>query len=155
MRKRSLELHEVPAQAVVELSALATTPLASVPRIQDRTLERLKDQAALQRESDGRGRPLYHVLSLDPGEPQKGLALLPPHPRLTSTSTSRVIRSLRADSSTCSGQPPSRVMSRSTATGGLMIPLTKSALSRASLTGSSNGVAWIPACTSITTLPTR
>ena len=60
------------------LAGLSETTLESVPRMQDRTFVRLRDQAQLQRASEGLDRPRYRVLDPDPDERRKGLALLPP-----------------------------------------------------------------------------
>jgi uncharacterized protein len=60
------------------ISGLARTPVEHVPRIQDATLARLKDQAALQVDSRELERPLWRVLAPEADDPHKGLALLPP-----------------------------------------------------------------------------
>jgi uncharacterized protein len=72
------QVRRLAERGIETLTDLASTTLSRVPRIQERTFARLKDQAALQRESAGRARPLHRVLTPDPDEPRKGLARLPP-----------------------------------------------------------------------------
>jgi predicted RecB family nuclease len=57
---------------------IASTTLASVPKLSRDILERLKAQAAIQISSEGKDKPEYKVLPHD-DERALGLALLPPH----------------------------------------------------------------------------
>lgn len=60
------------------LSALASTTATYVPHLVQPVLERLKRQAHLQWQSRGKEKPLYEVRPLDPNNPRRGLASLPP-----------------------------------------------------------------------------
>lgn len=66
------------AAGIETLSALADTPLQRVAGIEDRAFERLREQAALQRDSAGQAPPRYRVLREEEVEEGRGLALLPP-----------------------------------------------------------------------------
>jgi len=63
---------------ITTLSGLAETPLERVPRLSGAAFARLREQAALQRDSRGLDRPCYRVLGPDEVAEGKGLASLPP-----------------------------------------------------------------------------
>ncbi len=60
------------------LMALATSDVASVPRMTSATLGTLRAQAAMQLTSRTRGTIEWGFRALDPARPRRGLALLPP-----------------------------------------------------------------------------
>lgn len=72
------QVRRLAGAGVETLCSLAGSPPASVPRIAPPVLERLVEQARLQRDSAGRDRPLYRALPPEPDAPPAGLALLPP-----------------------------------------------------------------------------
>ena len=73
-----LQARRLAAAGITSLGALADTAVARVAGIEDRVLGRLREQAALQRESAGRVPPCYRVLAEAEMEEGRGLALLPP-----------------------------------------------------------------------------
>ena len=64
--------------AITTLCALAASKVARVPRVSDAVLERLRTQAQLQLASRAKPRPDWKLRPPVPGEPRRGLALLPP-----------------------------------------------------------------------------
>lgn len=60
------------------MSALAQSSLRRVPRMDQETYEKLREQASLQIMSATTPRPRYRILRPDPAAPRRGLALLPP-----------------------------------------------------------------------------
>jgi uncharacterized protein len=64
---------------VATLTALAQChPGRRVPHVSEQVFERLRTQARLQLHSRGRAQPLWQHRPVDPMEPRRGLALLPP-----------------------------------------------------------------------------
>ncbi len=63
---------------ITTLTALATTKIERVPKMEPATLDKLRAQARLQRGSAGRERPLYELAPRDPIVARHGLALVPP-----------------------------------------------------------------------------
>ena len=73
-----LQARRLAAAGIASLGALADSSLSRVAGIEDRVLVRLREQAALQRESAGRVPPRYRVLGEAEVAEGRGLALLPP-----------------------------------------------------------------------------
>lgn len=72
------QVAKLSAIGIETLSALAESRPERVPGIGSAVVARLTEQAALQRRSEGRDRPLFRVLESTEVEPGKGLSLLPP-----------------------------------------------------------------------------
>ncbi len=66
------------AAGITTMTQLAHTELPRVPRIEDRVFDRLRRQARLQIASEGAPSPRYELVTPDPQEPRRGLAMLPP-----------------------------------------------------------------------------
>ncbi|HOW74211.1 MAG TPA: TM0106 family RecB-like putative nuclease [Phycisphaerae bacterium] len=75
---RQSQIKKLEASGISTLKALAATGVTRVPHLEDSIFLALKDQAALQCASAGRDRPDYRILDLDPEDPGRGLASLPP-----------------------------------------------------------------------------
>ena len=72
------QIKKLAAAGIDTFTKLATTKAPRIPHLSDSTFIRLRDQAALQKESEGKAKPEFKVVSPDPEDPRKGLALLPP-----------------------------------------------------------------------------
>lgn len=72
------QARKLEAAGISTVNALANSPLSRVPLLQDAIFAKLRDQAALQVASAGKGVPEFRVISPDPKDPRKGLAILPP-----------------------------------------------------------------------------
>ena len=76
------QIQKLNAAGITTLTALAESALTQVPRIDDATFARLKEQAQLQAASVGADRPAYRILlsdsPADSSDQRRGLALLPP-----------------------------------------------------------------------------
>src|SRR5207237_6182929 len=74
----SLQVRRLEDAEIRTMSALARSTLDRVPRMDAAVFARLRAQARLQIDSAGRPRPLHQVVRPEPGDPRRGLALLPP-----------------------------------------------------------------------------
>lgn len=72
------QARKLAAAQIESLAALADTDLHRVAGIEDRVFARLREQARLQRGSQGLPRPMHRILHPDEVEEGKGLSLLPP-----------------------------------------------------------------------------
>ena len=77
-RKQILNLHKA---GITTVEGLARSTVKEVNGIGSKAFQRLKDQAILQVASLGRELPEYKLLPVDPENPRRGLALLPPASR--------------------------------------------------------------------------
>lgn len=71
------QIDRLAAVGISTMTELADCKAAKIPGLQDELLERLKEQAKLQRDSKGRDRPLYRVVVPDEARRAHGLARLP------------------------------------------------------------------------------
>jgi uncharacterized protein len=72
------QIKKIEQQNINTCDDLIKTQLNHIPQLSDEIFNRLKDQATIQKESEGLKKPLYKILELDKGNKQ-GLSLLPPH----------------------------------------------------------------------------
>jgi predicted RecB family nuclease len=72
------QIKKLGAAGIDTFTKLSATKLLRVPRLSDATFVRLRDQAALQKASEGKERPEVRIIPPNPEDPRKGLALLPP-----------------------------------------------------------------------------
>lgn len=72
------QVRRLEAAGLTTMSALAQSALRRVPRMEQGTYDRVREQASLQIMSNGAARPRYRVLRPPPDEPRRGLSLLPP-----------------------------------------------------------------------------
>lgn len=72
------QIQRLRAAGIDTLTGLATTSAQTVARMDDATLAKLREQARLQKESEGEPVPAFRVLIPEPLDPRRGLALLPP-----------------------------------------------------------------------------
>lgn len=72
------QTRKLQAAGIHTLTALATTTLSRIPKLDDAIFVRLREQAQLQGASTATGRLVYRVLLPEPEDPRRGLALLPP-----------------------------------------------------------------------------
>jgi predicted RecB family nuclease len=75
---RALQIKRLRAAGIRTVRDLAESTAERVHGMAPQTLDRLRQQARLQIESQGRERPVYRPLTPDPGQPRTGLAALPP-----------------------------------------------------------------------------
>ncbi len=75
---RTSQIRKLEKAGITTLAELATTTKGRVAKLDPGMFERLRAQARLQRASAGEARPRYEVLTPDPDDPRRGLALLPP-----------------------------------------------------------------------------
>lgn len=72
------QTRKLQAAGIHTLTALATTTLSRIPKLDDAIFVRLREQAQLQGASAATGCLVYRVMLPEPEEPRRGLALLPP-----------------------------------------------------------------------------
>lgn len=72
------QTRKLQAAGIHTLTALATTTLSRIPKLDDAIFVRLREQAQLQGASTATGRLVYRVLLPEPEDPRRGLTLLPP-----------------------------------------------------------------------------
>ncbi|NOT53604.1 MAG: TM0106 family RecB-like putative nuclease [Deltaproteobacteria bacterium] len=71
-------VRKLQAAGIETLTTLATTTASHVPKLDAGVLQRLKEQAQLQRSSEATGSLAYRLVPPDSAEHRRGLALLPP-----------------------------------------------------------------------------
>ncbi len=71
------QIKKLAKAGITTMTALANSDIKMIPGIKPELFERLKLQANIQKESEGKDVPLYQLIPLTPGKKQ-GLALLPP-----------------------------------------------------------------------------
>jgi predicted RecB family nuclease len=72
------QVRKLQAAGIETLTALATTGVSHVPKLDDGVFKRLKEQAQLQKSSAVPGPLAYRIVCPDSPESRRGLALLPP-----------------------------------------------------------------------------
>lgn len=72
------QVRKLQAVGIETLTALATTQASHVPKLDDGVLQRLKEQAHLQKSSEAPGPLAYRIVRPDSPEGRSGLAFLPP-----------------------------------------------------------------------------
>jgi uncharacterized protein len=72
------QVRKLQAAGIETLTALATTAVSHVPKLDDAVLQRLKEQAHLQQSSAAPGPLAYRIVHPDSPESRRGLVLLPP-----------------------------------------------------------------------------
>ena len=72
------QIRKFQAAGIETLTALATTSMSHVPKVDDGVFQRLKEQAQLQKSSEAIGPLAYRIVCPDFPESRRGLALLPP-----------------------------------------------------------------------------
>lgn len=75
---RKSQIIKLKKAGIGTLTELANTTCERVMRMSDETFSMLRHQALLQLKSKGLKKPLFEVLPVNPGDPRRGLALLPP-----------------------------------------------------------------------------
>ena len=75
---RADHVKKLRAGGIDTVAALAASKARKLPHLSSLTFDRLREQARLQLASRGRPLPTWSVLQPPPGEPRRGLALLPP-----------------------------------------------------------------------------
>ncbi len=72
------QIRKLQAADIETLTALATTSVSHIPKLDDGVFQRLKEQAQLQKRAEGTGPLSYRIIHPDSPESRRGLALLPP-----------------------------------------------------------------------------
>ena len=72
------QIRKLQAAGIETLTALATTSVSHIPKLDDGVFQRLKEQAQLQKSAEGTGPLAYRIIHPDAPESRRGLALLPP-----------------------------------------------------------------------------
>jgi predicted RecB family nuclease len=72
------QVRKLQAVGIETLTALATMSASHVPKLDDGVFQRLKEQAQLQKSSEGTGPLAYRIMCPDSPESRRGIALLPP-----------------------------------------------------------------------------
>src|SRR5436190_2559938 len=72
------QIRRLESAGIDTMAALADAPATRVPKLAEAQLDKLRAQARLQLASPDDGPPAYEILRIDPEEPRRGLALLPP-----------------------------------------------------------------------------